>query len=84
MVDNLLFGAMDVENAKRLTDSSQHGRSHLLSFKLRDQAYGNFRNKPRTRFLRKHSKNCMTPQDLLKRPQPRYLRHEPVSDGWGG
>jgi hypothetical protein len=34
--------------------------------------------------LRKHSKNCMTPQDLLKRPQPRHLRHEPVSDGWGG
>src|SRR5438445_5597583 len=49
IVDNLLFGAMEAENAKSLTESSQHGRSHLLSLELRDQAYGNFRNKPRTK-----------------------------------
>jgi hypothetical protein len=30
-VFGVLFGAMEAENAKGLTQSSQHGRSHLLS-----------------------------------------------------
>ena len=38
----VLFGAIEAENAKSLTESSQHARTHLLSLELRDQAYGNF------------------------------------------
>ena len=37
-VFGVLFGAMEAENAKSLTESGQHGRSHLLSLELRDQA----------------------------------------------